>query len=99
VLELEGRMDSTRPPISALGWNPRNRARKAGCCSICAASNTSAAQVFACSISRPGAAPRMGGRSVICGMSDTVRELFSIAGFLKPFTILPTPEEALSALT
>jgi anti-anti-sigma factor len=39
-----------------------------------------------------------GGRFVICGMSATVRELFSIAGFLKTFTIVSTREEALAAL-
>ncbi|HET7597030.1 MAG TPA: STAS domain-containing protein [Burkholderiales bacterium] len=39
-----------------------------------------------------------GGSLAICGLSDTVRELFAIAGFLKHFRIFASREEGVGAL-
>ena len=39
-----------------------------------------------------------GGRLALCGLSEKAREIFSIAGFLKLFTIAPTRAEGVAAL-
>jgi anti-anti-sigma factor len=41
----------------------------------------------------------LGGRVVLCGMGQPVRQVFQLAGFLPLFTIDPTREAALDRLT
>lgn len=38
------------------------------------------------------------GKIVLCGLSGTVAEVFTMSGFLTIFTVVATPEEALRAM-
>ena len=41
------------------------------------------------------AAKRLGGQLRVCGLNETVNEVFEISGFITIFSVFPTEEEAL----
>ena len=41
------------------------------------------------------AAKRLGGELRVCGLNETVNEVFEISGFITIFSVFPTEEEAL----
>ena len=41
------------------------------------------------------AAKKLGGQLRVCGLNETVKEVFEISGFITIFSVFPTEEEAL----
>ena len=98
VLEISGRVDSVTAPelgarLSAILGMPQRRVL----IDVAALEYVSSAgfRVLFLATRQAGDSD---GRIVLCGLSGKARELFSIAGFLKLFTVAPTREEGLAAL-
>lgn len=98
VLAIEGRIDST----TAAAFGARidaavNEAQRRVLLDVSELEYISSAgfRVLYLAAKRAG---ETGAKLVICSMPERVRELFSIAGFLKFFTVVATPEEGVAAL-
>jgi anti-anti-sigma factor len=98
VLEVVGRVDSVTAPDLGRSSRRSLAPRRAGCWSISPASSTSAAPGFRVLFLASKQAGETGGRLALCGLSAKALELFSIAGFLKLFTIAPSRAEGVAAL-
>ncbi len=98
VLEISGRVDSITAPelgskLSAILGAPQRRVL----IDVAGLEYVSSAGFRVLFLASKQAGDS-GGRIALCGLSGKARELFSIAGFLKLFTIAPTREEGLAAL-